>query len=310
MTELLNLLFSDAVVKVLLFSASFLAAFILVLSLLPDEGQAKARERLGVTDLQPRPNQVAVLRWFRPFYTMLVPRIASRNIFDTRRAKLHRDLITANLRDEVTPDEFIGFKFVMAVVIPLLVGYLSGALGRPIPIFLWPAVIVGGFLFPDFWLKERIKIRRRSILRALPYTLDLLTLSVEAGLDFIAAIQRLTQRSKSNALLTEFNHMLKEIRLGTARSDALRSMSDRLQIEEISSFTTLLIQADQLGASIGQVLRAQSDQLRASRFQGAEATGARASQLVLFPLVLCIFPAIFIVVLGPTLIGLLQRGLF
>ena len=155
-----------------------------------------------------------------------------------------------------------------------------------------------------------IATRRKAIVRALPYTLDLLTLSVEAGLDFIAAIQRLIQRARPNALLTEFNHMLREIRLGTSRSDALRSLADRLQIEEISSFTTLLIQADQLGASIGNVLRAQADQMRTRRFQAAETAGARASQFILFPLVIFIFPAIFIIILGPVVLSFLKTGFF
>jgi len=108
----------------------------------------------------------------------------------------------------------------------------------------------------------------------------------------------------------EFGHMLKEIRLGTSRSDALRNLNHRLEIEEISSFTTLLIQADQLGASIGNVLRAQSDQLRTKRFQNAESAGARASQLILFPLIFCIFPAVFIVILGPTILNMLSQGIF
>jgi tight adherence protein C len=299
------------------FGAAFLSVFIFVMNLFPDEMAAVARKRLGVTEDGAKPNRIALFRWFHALYTAVVPllysnmmpRSGSRYV-DQQRPLLNRKLITANIRDEITPDEFIGFKVVMAFVILLLAAYLLGSLGRPLPWPLWPVVMVLGFFAPDFWLYEVTNKRRREIIRAMPFTLDLLTLSVEAGLDFIAAIQRLTQRSRPNALLTEFGHMLKEIRLGTARSDALRSLADRLQIEEISSFTTLLIQADQLGASIGQVLRAQSDQLRSKRFQSAEAAGARASQLVLFPLVLFIFPAIFIVVLGPTILNFIFRGGF
>lgn len=310
MIELLNLLFSPAVFKTLSFISAFVAIALLAFQILPDEKEAEARRRLGVAELTTRPNQIAILRWFRPLYTLLAVYVGSRSRFDAERSGLQKKLISANIRDEITPDEFIGFRFVMAVFIPLLVAFLSAGLEIDVDGYFWPLIIVFGYFFPTIWLLERIKKRRREIIRAMPYALDLLTLSVEAGLDFIAAIQRLTQRSKSNALIVEFNQMLKEIRLGTNRADALRSLSERLQIEEVSSFTSLLIQADQLGASIGQVLRAQSDQLRTSRFQGAEAAGARASQLVLLPLVICIFPAIFIVILGPTILSFLQRSLY
>lgn len=309
MAELLDILGQDTFLKVLLFGTAFLSVFLFALNFLPNEKQVAARRRLGMVDETGRPNQVSLLRWFRPFYTILLPQISARKL-PKQRTNYHRKLITANLRDEMTPDEFMAFKLVMTVFIPLLVIYIGTALNFTMPPLLFPAWLLLGFIFPDLWLNERVGIRRRAITRALPYTLDLLTLSVEAGLDFIAAIQRLSERTDDNALLLEFNHMLKEIRLGTSRADALRNLSDRLQIEEITSFTTLLIQADQLGASIGQVLRAQSDQLRAKRFQSAEAAGARASQLILLPLVLCIFPSIFIVILGPIILGIFQKGFF
>jgi tight adherence protein C len=317
MVNFLQTLFSPFVLKILICGAAFGAIFILMITILPDEMAAVARKRLGVTEDTAKPNRIALFRWFHPFYTAVLPLLYSTMMperavryIEKQRPLLQRKLVTANIRDEITPDEFLGFKVVMSFVLFFLVLYIAGSMGRPITPGLWPFLLIGGFFAPDNWLTGIIKKRRREIIRAMPYTLDLLTLSVEAGLDFIAAIQRLTQRSRSNALLLEFGHMLKEIRLGTSRSDSLRSLADRLQIEEISSFTTLLIQADQLGASIGQVLRAQSDQLRAKRFQAAEVAGARASQLVLFPLVLFIFPAIFIIVLGPTVLNFLAGGLF
>ncbi len=317
MITLLNFLFSYPFLKALILSLAFLSVLFLVYNLLPDEQQAVAKKRLGVTEDTTKPTRIALFRWFYPLYSALVPFLYSAFIpsslsryFDHQKPLLQKKLVTANIREEINPDEFLAFKVAMTFVIFFLVIYLMGGLSKPLPWYSWPIVMIGGFFFPDFWLNERIRFRRKEIIRAMPYTIDLLTLSVEAGLDFIAAIQRLAQRSKSNALLVEFGYMLKEIRLGTQRADALRNLSDRLQIEEITSFTTLLVQADQLGASIGQVLRAQSDQLRSKRFQAAETAGAKASQLVLFPLVFCIFPAIFIVVLGPTILNFLQRGFF
>ncbi|MFH1017564.1 MAG: type II secretion system F family protein [Pseudomonadota bacterium] len=309
MNAILNLLNSGILMEVLILGAAFLAGFLLVLPILPDEKAIAARRRLGVQEDQARHSKNLLIRLSRFPVQMILPYVSPR-ISEERRKALHRKLISANLREELSPDEFVGLKFILALVIPILVIFLTGASGRPLPVILWPVVVVGGYYFADGWLAQMIAARRKSIVRALPYTLDLLTLSVEAGLDFIAAIQRLTQKARPNALLTEFSHMLREIRLGTSRSDALRSLSDRLQIEEISSFTTLLIQADQLGASIGNVLRAQSDQMRARRFQAAETAGARASQLILFPLVIFIFPAIFIIILGPAILSFLKTGLY
>lgn len=316
MTEFLQTLFSPLVLKITLSSVAFLSVFILIYTIVPDESQAAARKRLGVTEDSAKPDRIALFRWFHPFYVTVLHSFYSDlmparliRYLERQRPIYQRKLITANVRDEITPDEFVAFKVVMSFVLSGLVVFIAAEIGRPISWPLWPFIMVVGFYAADLWLAEVITIRRRQITRAMPYTLDLLTLSVEAGLDFIAAIQRLAQRSKNNALVVEFGHMLKEIRLGTSRSDALRSLADRLQIEEISSFTTLLIQADQLGASIGTVLRAQSDQLRTKRFQAAEVAGARASQLVLFPLVLFIFPAIFIIVLGPTVLNFLAGGL-
>ncbi|MCB0326629.1 MAG: type II secretion system F family protein [Bdellovibrionales bacterium] len=317
MNQIINILFSDAFVRGMIYFLAFASVFVFVLVLFPDEQQIAARKRLGVEDETVKPNKTPLLKWFYPIYYACVPLLYS-SLFpqwaaayvEKKRPQYQKDLIRANLRNEINPDEFFSFKVVMTLFSPVFLFYIFGAIGSSMSPSTWIFSIIGGFFFPDLWLKERIRLRRKAIIRVLPFTLDLLTLSVEAGLDFVASIQRMAQRMEQNALIEEFQHLLKEIRLGTSRSDALRSLADRLQIEEISSFSSLLIQADQLGASIGDVLRAQADQLRTRRFQNAESAGARASQLVLVPMVVCIFPAIFIVVLGPTLLNFLAQGIF
>lgn len=318
MTQLLHLLFSPILLKIFIFALVCTSVFLLVYFLFPDEEQLAAQKRLGVEEERIRPTKTTLLRWFYPIYSN-IQAIVFRHYMPERglewieekRPHYHQRLIVANIRDEISPEEFVAFKISMAIVLTILIYYFGGALGYSISIFAFPFFLFLGFMAPDFWLREIANKRKKDILKSLPYTFDLLTLSVEAGMDFIAAIQRLTQRTQKNPMVEEFSQMLKEIRLGTVRSDALRNLSARLEIEEISSFTTLLIQADQLGASIGNVLRAQSDQLRTKRFQNAEAAGARASQLILFPLILCIFPAVFIVLLGPTFLKmLLTRGIF
>lgn len=316
MTNILQVLFSSLLLKVLLFALVGTAVFMLIYFIFPDEEALAAQKRLGMEEDRVKPKKIAVLRWFYPIYSninSLLPQYAPDRFLKWIELKIphyQKRLIVGNVRDEITPDEFIAFKIWMTFLIPLLFFYVAGALGYSVSPWATPMVMVLGFYTPDLWLSEITSKRKKAIIKALPYTLDLLTLSVEAGMDFIASIQRLTQRTKGNAMVEEFGHMLKEIRLGTARSDALRNLSVRLEIEEVSSFTTLLIQADQLGSSIGVVLRAQSDQIRSKRFQNAEAAGARASQLILFPLIFCIFPAVFIVILGPTILNMLTQGIF
>lgn len=317
MLDLINILFSDTVVKLLIFSCAFACIFFFTQYILPDEKQAEVRRRLAMTEETSNPQSTTLFRTFKPMYSAVSPLLYSTSMpgfliryFEAQKTPIHKKLIAANLRGEISPDEFLGLKTVMAFFLLFLILLFAVGIEQNIPTLLWPFILIGCFFYPDLWLSEKIKIRRRGIIQALPYTMDLLTLSVEAGLDFIAAISRLCQKSKPNLLIFELDYMLKEIRLGTTRADALRNLSQRLQIEEITSLATLLIQTDQLGASIGQVLRAQSDQLRSRRFQAAETAGARASQIILFPVVFCIFPAIFIVVLGPTVINFIKGSFF
>jgi tight adherence protein C len=317
MLNLLNILFSNVVLKVFIFSCGFACIYFFTQYILPDEKQAEVRRRLAMTEETSNPQETALFRWFKPLYSAVSPFLYSTSMpafmiryFEAKKTPIHKKLIAANLRGEISPDEFLGLKVVMAFFLLFLILVFAAGIEQSVPLALWPFLFVGSFFYPDLWLGEKIKIRRRRITQALPYTMDLLTLSVEAGLDFIAAITRLCQKSKPNLLIGELDYMLKEIRLGTTRADALRNLSQRLQIEEITSLATLLIQTDQLGASIGQVLRAQSEQLRSRRFQAAESAGARASQIILFPVVFCIFPAIFIVVLGPTIINFIKGSFF
>lgn len=310
-------LLSDIILKILLLGCALSSVSILILSLLPDEEQAEVRKRLAMTEETSKPLQTGLLRWFRPYYSAVTPFLYSTSTphflvryFESKKTPIHKKLIAADLRQEISPDEFLGLKVVMSFFLLFMILFITTGLDQPLPFVSWPFIWVGSFFYPDLWLAEKTRIRRKAILMALPYTTDLLTLSVESGLDFISAISRLCQKSKKNLLIHELEHMLKEIRLGTSRSDALRNLSQRVQMEEMTSLTTLLIQTDQLGASVGKVLRSQSDQLRARRFQAAETAGAKASQTILFPVVFCIFPAIFIVVLGPTVISFLRGSFF
>lgn len=165
------------------------------------------------------------------------------------------------------------------------------------------------WIIPDFWLYGAVKRRHLSIQKSLPFVLDLLTLSVEAGMDFISALQRNCKLRKLDPLNEELLRMTKEIQVGSSRKEALRNMADRVKQPDLKSVAYALIQADELGVSIGAILRIQSEQLRSRRFDRAEKLAAEAPVKMLGPLMLCIFPAVFIILLGPIISQAMKGGL-
>ena len=164
------------------------------------------------------------------------------------------------------------------------------------------------WIIPDFWLYGVVKRRHLSIQKSLPFVLDLLTLSVEAGMDFISALQRNCKLRRLDPLNEELLRMTKEIQVGSSRKEALRNMANRVKQPDLKSVSYALIQADELGVSIGAILRIQSEQLRSRRFDRAEKLAAEAPVKMLGPLMLCIFPAVFIILLGPV-IGQAMKGM-
>ena len=165
------------------------------------------------------------------------------------------------------------------------------------------------WIIPDLWLYGAVRKRHLSIQKSLPFVLDLLTLSVEAGMDFISALQRNCQSRRLDPLNEELLRMTKEIQVGSSRKAALRNMSERVKQPDLKAVAYALIQADELGVSIGAILRIQSEQLRSRRFDRAERLAAEAPVKMLGPLMLCIFPAVFIILLGPV-ISQAMKGMF
>jgi len=155
-----------------------------------------------------------------------------------------------------------------------------------------------GFMAPDYYLSSKAGGRANGVLDQLPDALDLLTISVEAGLGFDAAIVKVTEKMKG-PLTEEFKRAAGEQRIGKSRQEALRGISERVQVKELQNFISAIIQADQLGVSMSKVLRIQSEQLRQERRQRAEEKAARAPILIMLPTVGCIFPSLFIVILAP-----------
>ncbi len=180
------------------------------------------------------------------------------------------------------------FGFVIFLLFALGGNGLSGLL-------LWFALAC----YPSVWLKKIVAKRHLSILKSLPNVLDLLTLSVEAGKDFLTALRDILARRKNDPLGEELSRALHEIQLGKSRTVALKEMSDRVRQPELASVVNAIVQADELGVSIGQLLRLQGDQLRNKRFVRAEKLANEAPVKILFPVVVFIFPCVFIILIGP-----------
>lgn len=208
-------------------------------------------------------------------------------------------------------NSFLAFQVVSAFAVPgAFIGLL--VLGKV------PAsqiMLIGGFtfvigaVFPNsFWLKGKIGTRKKAIQRGLPDVLDLLTVCVEAGLGFDSALNKVVEKVKG-PIADEFNHCMQEIRMNKPRNDALHDMAERAGVEDLMNFVASLIQSDKLGTSIAKTLRIQSEEMRVKRRQKAEEMAQQAAIKMLFPLIMCIFPSMFIVLLGPVVISVAGGGM-
>ena len=202
----------------------------------------------------------------------------------------------------LTVNDFLVIRMLLAVLLPGLVFVLSGAGSLDKKMLVMAAGFILALILPSFILKRKIKTRQQRITRDLPDNLDLLTVSVEAGLGFDQALLKVVEKTHG-PLAEEFKRVLHEIRIGRSRRDAMREMSTRTGVEDLHTFVAAIIQADQLGVSIGNVLRIQSQQLRQKRRLKAEERAQKAPIKMLIPMIFFIFPSLFIILLGP---GILQ----
>ena len=249
-----------------------------------------------------------VFKMLLPFVGNLDP-LVTKPFFAKQIAAADEMLVSAGFEGLLNGREFVSLKILCPIVLGTFWSVLIAILGAMMPDSPFssgfvPLCLFGFLLFymqPMLWLRGALKARHLSIMKALPFVLDILTLSVEAGMDFISALQRNCASRKLDPLNEELLRMTKEIQIGSSRREALKNMAERVKQPDLKSVAFALIQADELGVSIGAILRIQSEQLRSRRFDRAEKLAHEAPTKMLGPLMLCIFPAVFIILLGPVL---------
>lgn len=275
-----------------------IAVFFGVLFLIPDDkvegpgGIYRKRERKGI-----------FLKLFFPLIVSLGQVFAVLPLGATRE-KLKIRLIQAGSPGGLTADEYYATRMISLVLIGLAGWYFDTEL-KTQPIFMLVGVLLGWF-YPDIWLKGRIELRQRQIFRDLPDLLDTLRLAVDAGLDLGSAMKVVVEKGKKGALLEELELVEREMTLGRTRKEAFKNFADRISMTEINAFVLALMQADQLGASVGPILRVQSQVARTRRWQLAEALVNKMPMKMLGPLVVFIFPASFIILFTPLVIQWMQ----
>jgi tight adherence protein C len=217
----------------------------------------------------------------------------------------HR-LIRAGYRSESAVKVFYGSKLVVPIFLCFLV--LVSGLGELNPFFIYVGTLGLGFLVPDFWLGRRITNRQNSVRRGLPDVLDLLVICIEAGLGLDQATARATEELQraQPAICDELGIVVLEQRAGRLRSEAWRHMAERTGVDCVQNLVSMLVQTDKFGTSVAKTLRIHSDSLRTQRIQAVEEMAAKTTIKLVFPLVLFVFPSLFVVTLGPAMISMMD----
>ena len=258
----------------------------------------------------PVEHEAAVRRVLGPVWDRLTLVLAGMTPVRLRR-QIAEKLVEAGNPHGLKFDGFIGLVAASVTGFALLFGGLGFLVGmRFLHLLLMLGAGIGlGFIFPLWLLSRWMHEHKKQILRQLPEALDVLTISVEAGLSFDAALAKLIEKSKG-PLITEFGRMLKEISMGKARSDAINDLGKRKRIGDLTFFTTALAHSDKLGVPIGSILRVQSDEIRRRHRQRVEFEAMQTPIKMIFPLALCIFPALMIVLLAPAALMIANSIMF
>lgn len=229
------------------------------------------------------------------------------------REKTQSRLVAAGFEGLLSAQEFLAIKILLPLTTGILWAIAVKSAAKATGWFdnsSWLIIILGiawAYAYPLLWLRRSLAERHRHILRSLPFVLDLLTLSVEAGLDFMTALRRNVRRRTIDPLNEELIRVIHEVQLGSPRRHALRAMAKRVDLADLRSVVNALAQADELGVSIGSILRIQADQIRQRRFERAEKLANEAPVKLLGPLMLFIFPAVFLILLAPVIVQMISQ---
>lgn len=282
-----------------------LAIFLVAKTIFQDEDEFQAQEKLDdakvqVDDLK---KQDIVLRYSRPFFkryfSPIVSGMKSKKKF---KEKYRRTLASAGMTNILTPEDFFAYKLFLIVGFPILFLLVRTFLEETWPLEYIPVVALVGFYYPDFSINSTIEKRKKDVLRAMPFCVDMLALSVEAGLDFVAAMAKVIEKAKDSPLTEELDILIREIKIGASRAEALRNLAWRIDLIQMSSFSATLIAADSVGASIGPILKALSEEIRQKKSADAEKQGATAATKILIPMMFFIIPSVFIVIFAPIIL--------
>jgi tight adherence protein C len=263
-------------------------------------GRSRANEAPPGSDVPPF--------WFRVFAGPIgvLAGLAGRRMSWRLRRALTRRLQVAGLHRAVDAAQLIGAQLFAAMLAALIVGLFGTAQwGGPVGAMTGMAAAALAAMLPRLWLRDRMVARRRAVVRALPFALDMITLCVEAGLNLQGALQQAVARGPAGPLRDELRQVLGDMRAGMARAQALRALAGRIDEPAVRSLVAALVQAESMGMNLGALLRSQSDQRRSDRFLRAETLAMQAPVKMLLPLVVFIFPCTFLVIAFPIAVKLL-----
>lgn len=290
------------------FVAVFLMTLFFSMPAFQKNAPATSLEKLTFFDnkaKKERPNQTFVERIILP---------VSRKFLSIFRKALPRNLVEsvtkrlefAGIQDIIMVDVFLGIRFFMPFVFLLVLFFISTFFNVPTTLKMVLLLLVPvSYLFPDYYLKSKTTKRQDEIRKSLPNALDLLTISVEAGLGFDMALYKVAENIKGT-LGEEFKRVIKEMEIGLSRKDALRNLTKRTDVTDLNTFILSIIQADIFGISIGKVLRIQSGEMRIKRRQAAEEKGMKAPVKLVFPTILFLLPSLMIIVIGPAILRVMD----
>lgn len=293
----------------ILFSGLGLAAlsvYLFMTALFTNNADAEALAWASGTE--PVKSKSGLINFSRPLVHNFTLQHAQRLNGKASREKIRRKLMTSGLSQELNEDEFIGLQILWGLMFPVALFVLNFALQMNLAIWVFPILALVGWFFPTFYASTQRNQRYVAVVVDLPFFIDLMALSTEAGLDFMGSLSRIVEKAEDSVLSEEIRIVLKDLKLGSSRREALTRFAERLDIPEITSFVAVVRDAEETGAPISQVLKDQSIQMRMERFVRAEKAGAKASQAMLIPLMFLILPAVFLMVFAPVVLQFFYGG--